>query len=151
MSSNAEMEAKCLLTKNRASKSSSWRFIGDYPSHQSSRLTKLFSFIFKTLERGCMMQLASAINERIMVKVTAKPLSLLKPECSIVTLQMLKINLRSQLPFRPKLIVPKCMSIIKSHLHPMNWSFYFIVSKWDFQFKIHFRHFFKVFAVRTKF
>ena len=33
-------------TKNRASKSSSWRFIRDYPSHQSFRLTKLFSFIF---------------------------------------------------------------------------------------------------------
>ena len=117
-----------LLTKNRASKSSSWRFIRDYPSHQSSRLTKLFSFIFKSLK------LASAINERIMVKVTAKPLWLLKPECSIVTLQMLKINFRGQLPFRPKLIVPNCMSIIESHRHPMYWSFYFRVSKLDFQF-----------------
>ena len=123
-----------LPTKNKASKSSSWRFIWDYPSHQSFRLTKLFSFIFKSLKRGCMMQLASAIKEGITVKVTAEPRWLLKPECSIVTLQMLKINLCSQLPLRQKLIVPNCMSIIKSHRHPMNRSFYFIVSKCDFEF-----------------
>ena len=35
-------------------------------------------------------------------------------ECSLVTLQMFKINLCSQLPLRPELIAPNWMSIIRS-------------------------------------